>query len=201
MSLVVFVTSSLSAGAGAFLGSYLKKKGENLATHEDVDKLVDQMKAVTQATKEIENKISSDLWDRQKRWELKREVIFDTSKAMMEMNNLLFQIGVILRVVTPKDNAPLDSNGARLIEEKIRPFLDLLNRFDGLRLLIAIVCDADTVIKIEAVSNLARDVISKIGNGNHGAYHASVPDLQFRINQVQHAFRKELGIPQDASIQ
>ena len=61
MGLVVFVSSSLSAGAGAFIGSYLKKKGENLATHEDINKLVDQVKSVTQATKEIEAKISGKL--------------------------------------------------------------------------------------------------------------------------------------------
>ncbi len=56
MGLVVFVSSGLSAGAGAFIGSYLMKKGENLATHEDINKLVDQVKSVTQATKEIEAK-------------------------------------------------------------------------------------------------------------------------------------------------
>jgi len=37
-----------------------KKKGENLATHEDLDKLVVQVRAVTTTTKEIEAKISTD---------------------------------------------------------------------------------------------------------------------------------------------
>jgi hypothetical protein len=37
----MFVTTALGAGAGAYLGSYLKKKGENLATHEDIDKLLE----------------------------------------------------------------------------------------------------------------------------------------------------------------
>ena len=55
----------------AYLGSYLKKKGENLATHEDIDKLLAQVTAVTQATKEIEAKISVDVWERQKKWEIK----------------------------------------------------------------------------------------------------------------------------------
>ena len=47
VTFVVTVVSFLSSGAGAYLGSYLKKKGENLATHEDIDKLVDQVSAVT----------------------------------------------------------------------------------------------------------------------------------------------------------
>ena len=55
--------------AGAFLSSYLKKKGENLATHEDLEKLVVQMEATTTATKAIEARISHGVWDQQQRWE------------------------------------------------------------------------------------------------------------------------------------
>ena len=59
---------------GGFWKSYMAKKGENLATHEDIDKLVEQVSAVTKATKDIEAKISSEVWDRQRRWDLKRAV-------------------------------------------------------------------------------------------------------------------------------
>lgn len=57
--------SLVGGWCGAHIGAYLKKKGENLATHEDIDKLVDQVRAVTQTTKEIEAKISDEMWDRQ----------------------------------------------------------------------------------------------------------------------------------------
>lgn len=75
----------ITAGAGAYLGSYLKKKGENLATHEDINKLITQVTAVTQATKEIEGKISHDFWEREKTWEVKREALFE---AMKELANV-----------------------------------------------------------------------------------------------------------------
>jgi hypothetical protein len=58
------LTTLGGAFIGSFLGSYMKKKGENVATHEDIEKLVDQMKAVTQATKEIESRISGEAWER-----------------------------------------------------------------------------------------------------------------------------------------
>jgi hypothetical protein len=81
------------AGGGAYLGSYLKKKGENLATHEDIGKLVDQMAAVTMATKEIEAKISDDAWSRQKRSELRRDIMLETvdgiSRIRAEMGRLM----------------------------------------------------------------------------------------------------------------
>jgi type IV secretory pathway VirB4 component len=61
----LFVTTALASGSGAFLGSYLKKKGENLATHEDIDKLVAQISAVTTTAKQIEATISNEMWQRQ----------------------------------------------------------------------------------------------------------------------------------------
>src|SRR6266852_1966802 len=79
--------SLVGGWAGAYFGAYLKKKGENLATHEDIDKLVDQVRAVTQTTKEIEAKISSDVWTMQKQWEMKQEVLFDAAKRIVELDN------------------------------------------------------------------------------------------------------------------
>jgi hypothetical protein len=60
-----FVTVALAVGIGAYLRSYLRKKGENLATHEDINKLVDQVSAVTTVAKQIEAKISNEMWQRQ----------------------------------------------------------------------------------------------------------------------------------------
>ena len=71
------LTTLIAAGCGAYFGAYLKKKGENLATHEDLAALVEQMKAVTNATKEIEAKISTDMWHRQNRWEMRKDAILE----------------------------------------------------------------------------------------------------------------------------
>jgi hypothetical protein len=78
LKVVLWTLGVLSVGLSGYLTGDLKKKGENLATHEDIDKVLYEVRATTQATKEIEAKISSALWDRQKRWELKREVLFKT---------------------------------------------------------------------------------------------------------------------------
>ena len=65
---------------GSFVRPYLAKKGENLATLEDIQGLVDQVAAVTTTTKKIEAEISTGVWDKQKRWDMKREVLFDAAK-------------------------------------------------------------------------------------------------------------------------
>lgn len=73
--LLTLVSTFVGSGGGAYIEAYLKKKGENLATHEDVSKLVAQFSAVTQAAKDIEASISSDIRNRQRRWELKRDTL------------------------------------------------------------------------------------------------------------------------------
>jgi hypothetical protein len=96
---LTLVVTFVVAGAGAYLGSYLKKKGENLATHEDVDKLVDQMTAVTQATKQIESAISDEVWDRQRRWELRRDIAIDLIRSMGAAENALSMMELNFRGV------------------------------------------------------------------------------------------------------
>jgi|SRR5579862_6842215 len=56
-ALQLIFANAISAGAGVYVGAHLRKKGENLATHEDIHLLVDQVKAVTVAAKEIEAKV------------------------------------------------------------------------------------------------------------------------------------------------
>src|ERR1700674_5268267 len=100
-----FISWALPTLVGAFVGSYfagyLRKKGENLATHEDIDKLVAQVAAVTTTTKEIEAKITSDVWDRQKRWELRREVLFEAARRVSEVDVALLYISAVLKVERP----------------------------------------------------------------------------------------------------
>ena len=72
----------LVGALGGYLAGYMKKKGENLAMHEDIGKLTAQVAAVTKTAKEIEAQITGDMWDRQKRWELKREVLFEATRRL-----------------------------------------------------------------------------------------------------------------------
>ena len=63
----VYLSVGIVGIISTYIGAYLRKKGENLATHEDVDRLVAQVSAVTQVTKQIEAKVekSSKVYERQ----------------------------------------------------------------------------------------------------------------------------------------
>jgi hypothetical protein len=64
MSVRVWITALaglLCAGLGAFLGAYLKKKADNLATAEDFRGLLEQVKLQTKATEEIRTEMQREL--------------------------------------------------------------------------------------------------------------------------------------------
>jgi hypothetical protein len=68
-----------------FIGSYAAKKGENLATKEDIAQL-------TKIAEEIKAEISDKVWDRQKQWELKRDVVFEVMQALGELEDSLISL-------------------------------------------------------------------------------------------------------------
>lgn len=104
-SLGWIILTALASGFGGYFGAYLRKKGENLATHEDLDKVVRQMEATTTATKAIEARISDEMWDRQKRWELRRDTVIGVIQAMIETREGLMKY-FATREVAKETDAP-----------------------------------------------------------------------------------------------
>lgn len=68
-----------------FFGSYASKKGENLATKEDIAQL-------TKIAEGIKAEISDKVWDRQKQWELKRDTIIDAVRALTDLYEALLDL-------------------------------------------------------------------------------------------------------------
>src|ERR1700739_889785 len=86
---VVFLANASLVGAGIYLSAYLKRKAEGLATKEEFEDLKKQTAELTRTTKEIEAEVSTGIWDRQKRWEMKREVLFDAAKHVAKIETAL----------------------------------------------------------------------------------------------------------------
>jgi hypothetical protein len=78
MSLV----SLISAGVGAYSGSFLTEKGKNRAMRADIAKIVEQVQRTTKAAEEVRAAISDDLWLRQRRWDLRRDVYAQLLEAL-----------------------------------------------------------------------------------------------------------------------
>jgi hypothetical protein len=80
----------VTAALGAYLGSYLKKKGENFATHEDIQKLVDQVRE----TERVKAEIADRMWDRQRRWDAKKDLYMEIYSSIHKLHDLLIEVGV-----------------------------------------------------------------------------------------------------------
>jgi hypothetical protein len=176
-----------------YLTGYAKKKGENLATHEDIGKLTDQVAAVTKTAKEIEAKISSDVWDRQKRWELKREVLFEVTRRAARVEDALRSLSITLDSER-KDSPPVNLDWwLTKKKESLATWLKVANEFDETKLLVTIVCGVETGLAIHqlgaVVINMAADLVK-----GEAVYAIAMDEFNKKMFVALTAIRKELGI-------
>lgn len=97
----ILVLTLIGGWLGGFFGTYFKKKGENLATKEDIGEL-------TRRTKEIEAKIDDQVWDRQRQWELTR----DGAIRLMEAQGRLDEANRAVDRASERFASLLDMQGA-----------------------------------------------------------------------------------------
>jgi hypothetical protein len=192
-SLVILTLTTLaSAFVGSFLAGYLKRKGENLATHEDIGKLTEQVAAVTQTTKEIEAKISSDVWDRQKRWELKREVLYEATKRAAQLNDALNFLHITLEI-TRTDPIQDDLDLLRRKKEVLTRWNKAVSEFTETMLWVGVVCGKETALAVQALGAAATSFAVAFEKGE-GDYEKAMSQFSDKIIATGTAIRKELGI-------
>lgn len=199
-TLAVALVTFLSGGAGAYLGSYLKKKGENLATQEDIGKLVDQVSAVTTATKQIETKIFSDLWDRQKQWELKREILFDAAKKLSEIDNTLLSLQTFWEHRL-QGKIEGEESRIRLENKYVTAWHDSIRSLEETESLIFVTCSRGTMRAFAQFTDLLRNTASKIVSGDLETYARTKSEREKVVALVRLEIRKELGISFDLTSQ
>lgn len=200
MSLLYFAIGALVGGFIGFLNTYLNKKGENFATHEDIDKLVDQVRAVTKTTKEIETKISSDLWDRQKQWELKREILFDAAKNLSEIENKLLSFHTFWRM---RMNGEIlgEESKIRLENQCTTEWQKAIRSFEETETLISVTCSKETMKAFAELGDLLRNTVGKIVDGDVEMYAKTKEERGRKSAIARVQIRKELGIKFDLAPQ
>ena len=87
-----WVITAIVAGAGAYFGAYLKKKGENLATKEGLNDLIVQTAELTKTTKEIEASVSGRMWNQQRHWEMKRDALVSIMQALESLDDATMSV-------------------------------------------------------------------------------------------------------------
>jgi hypothetical protein len=125
---------------GAAVGAYFKRRAENLATHDDLDKLVEQIAAVTQTTENIKAAISDDVWDRQRQWELRRDAILKALDAFNDFESSIIDISATHRHVLKTCDLESRDKVQNQFEDASDGFLECKQKFSrAIRLIDATV--------------------------------------------------------------
>lgn len=175
-----------------YLTGYAKKKGENLATHEDIGKLTDEVAAVTKTAKEIEAKISSDVWDRQKRWELKREVLSEATRKASQLNDTLRTLHTTLHLVR-NDPFPDDVDLLRRKKEILTRWNKAVSEFTETTLWVGVVCGQEVTMAIHDLAVVATTIAVDVNKGE-GNYEEEMEKFNGKLFVTLKAIREELGI-------
>lgn len=196
MDYLSILLSSIAVGGGAFFGAYFNKKGENLATQDDLDKLVQQMVAVTEMTKSIEAKISNEMWDRQRRWEMKRDTLFAVARELKAMESAVTKTHSTFTAARDSTNQAQSTRKS----EAVDTLNEALDRFDAAQVEAELVCRQGIRQALQMAALLIRRQASEILHGGSAGYLQSLPELVAATSAVTREVRKELGIDESLTI-
>ena len=186
-SLIFWFITLVCAAAGSYFGAYLKKKGENLATKEDIDEL-------TRRTKEIEAKIDDRVWNRQRHWEMKREALFPCLQALERTTTAFVELwGSCLVNIPPSFGDPnckerTDKANGRLLTE--------IAQFDETRSSVSIVCGKtmrDALFEASISIRTTASLLLKSNIDEH-EFDSASEKMREAIMKVKQLTRSELGI-------
>jgi hypothetical protein len=135
------------------------------------------------------------MWDRQKRWELKREVLFEATRRLADVEDGLLSLDSLLQVEQKEQKKEDDLAWMESRHERMMTWSKASTAFDEARLLVLMACEKETVQAFEELGTLITTVAAKITPGKDlDIYRKSTEDRFKKRMAVRAAMRKELGI-------
>jgi hypothetical protein len=185
---------ALIAAIVGYFGGYFNERGKNYATKDDFDDLLEQQRQLTKATKQIEATISSEVWDRQRLLELKREALFPAIQALDRTKTAFVELWAARLVNLPPPFG--DPKYEERKEKADERWLTEITRFDETRSNVSLVCGKTMRTALAEASQLIRTNASlifkkKIDDGEFAAVGEKTREVIRKVNQLA---RAELGI-------
>jgi hypothetical protein len=183
----LFPTLSLLGGLiGGVLGSFFSKRGEIRAIQRDLHLVLEQNRAMTQVQEEIRARISTDMWARQRKWEVKREVIFEALKELGSLQTVATVLVTTYRLTTGQERLSEIDKTRKAAKDDFMQAMVALRRW---RVLTYVVCGDEARIKFAEVQKIASLVgssaLDESGNVEIGA-------LNNVVNELVEIIRREL---------
>jgi hypothetical protein len=146
------------------------------------------MKVVTQATKEIEARISDDVWSRQKRWEVQQSALLETLRDLATAES---RVWALLHAYSSANENPTPEQ----VEEcalRNREYMDAMNAFWRSKLATAIVCGDRIANQLDTLDRqIARVRMQATNNRQHDAWDLFDP-IQADKATLTRIIREEL---------
>lgn len=183
-----------------FLKGYSNTKGVNLATHEDIEKLLEQVKATTEATKAIEARIDEQVWNKQRQWELKRDILLDAIRSISTFEGAMMEFAAVFQTANKPDNATDDAWVAHK-NEALMKWTNASRQFENARTLAAVVSGRDLRNAFDELAKSFQAGYSVLKNGKGDTeFHDAISNVQKNSVFVLFMLRIELDIPEKRSI-
>lgn len=190
ISIIVWLWSTKGAVI-AFLKGYGEEKGKNRAIQEELENVVKQMSAITKATEDIKAQISDDVWIRQRRWEMKRDVLFETANklsAVLKAFIHLRSVSIIAGEASPSET--IESKR----QDALEAWENAASSLDGSMVHLSIACSAQVDLAIREFFLEMRGFTVEWRECRTADRSSIVPMIVSKHNAIVNAIRRELGI-------
>ena len=181
------LVAGVGSFGGAWFGAYFRKKGENYATREDVGEL-------TKITKEIEARITDEVWNRQRLWEFKRDVLLEVAKRLGAYREAFSAVAIAF--MTEGESPGLEQNRI----DRLRVWNEASTEYTtSTRMLVDLVCGGETRAAFVRFGNVTRDGARDATSGKRESMEGWARESTRKYRAACNALRRELGI--DVSVE
>lgn len=193
LAAVTIVNASITVLC-AFLSGYGTKKGENWATHEDIQKVVAQVEAVTTATEAIKSAVLNEAWARQQHITMKRDALLKVLEELANAEEFLAEF-IGMQGITK----PLPEFQAELREERKAIFKNLKSAQRALRHATYLAMVSSDSAMSERLDNLYFLIVMATTDaiaGKRDEATSKTVSLRFEVIGLTEVVRNELGLPE-----
>src|SRR6202012_4323636 len=174
----------------AFLPSYMREKGKNLATKEDIQELARQTGILTETAKEIEARLSVSVWSNQQRWDMQKTALLDSLKDLATAETFLVRL--VQTFVDTKDR-PRGWEARR--KEANQKYAEKINNFWRTQLAIEVVCGKEIGSHFQEIDTIFDRVRKSLKQGDFDEiWNQQYPELLMAKRQLGETVRRRLGL-------
>jgi len=190
----MFPTLTFLAGlAGGIFGGYLSKWGEIRAVHKQLDDVIKDTREIREATARVEATVSLELWDKQKRWEVRKEALFD---VINELANISY---ALTRLTSSHESAKQygQPNNAFWLQQKTEAITNWTKAslsYDRAILLAMLVSGAESRPLLSLVNTLMGRAGKDVVNNDLDHLSKIEPQIVSGVKSLIEIFRKELRL-------